>query len=123
MKVIVKPRSAKEWADLLVDNVSTATQLNVERDELPNVEDWRRNAEALFRLALEEDQPPERDWTVDPDTNRYNDSKEFHRLTDVIAQYIRDGAHTLISNGPRALAGGLLAHLAHEHHMAPRRKE
>lgn len=54
-------RTAKEWADLLVDNVSTATQLMVEEDAsasgrkefLANAEDWRRNAEALFRLAIE----------------------------------------------------------------------
>lgn len=44
--------AAKRWAQRLVDNVSTATQLDVEKDELPNVDDWRRNAEMLFREAI-----------------------------------------------------------------------
>lgn len=38
----------KEWADLLIDNVATVTQL----DALPNIEDWHRNAEQLFRLIV-----------------------------------------------------------------------
>lgn len=44
--------TAKEFADRLVDNVATVTQLDPEKDELPNIEDWRRNAEALFTFAL-----------------------------------------------------------------------
>lgn len=40
-----------EFAERLVDNVATATQLDPEKGELANVEDWRRNAESLFAFA------------------------------------------------------------------------
>lgn len=40
--------SPQEFADKLVDWVATVTQLDPEKGELPNVEDWRRNAEKLF---------------------------------------------------------------------------
>lgn len=45
------------FAQRLVDNVATATQLDPDKGELPNVEDWRRNAEKLFAaLTTESDQ-------------------------------------------------------------------
>jgi hypothetical protein len=50
----IADREAGLWADVLVSNVATVTQLDVERDELPNVDDWRRNAAALFRRLLAE---------------------------------------------------------------------
>lgn len=43
--------TAAEFAERLVDNVATATQLDPEKGELANVEDWRRNAESLFAFA------------------------------------------------------------------------
>lgn len=46
--------TTKEWADLLVDNVATVTQPDPEKGQFANVEDWRRNAEKLFELALEQ---------------------------------------------------------------------
>ena len=42
------------WAQKLVDWVATTTQLDPERDELPNVEDWKRCAKKLFEQAIEE---------------------------------------------------------------------
>ena len=44
-------RTPEQWADMLVDFVAAVTQLDPEKDELPNVEDWRRNAVVLFRQA------------------------------------------------------------------------
>lgn len=48
----VKIGSAAWYADKLVDWVALVTQLDPENDELPNVEDWRRNAEKLFEQAM-----------------------------------------------------------------------
>lgn len=45
-------RTATEWAQMLVDHVSTVTQIREE--SLTNVEDWRRNAEKLFQQAMDE---------------------------------------------------------------------
>lgn len=45
--------SAAWYADKLVDWVAMVTQLDPEKDELPNVEDWRRNAEKLFGQAMD----------------------------------------------------------------------
>ena len=42
------------WAQRLVDHVATVTQLDPEKGELANVEDWRRNAEKLFKLAVDQ---------------------------------------------------------------------
>lgn len=44
--------AAEELAQALVDWVATATQLDPDKDELPNVEDWQRNAKKLFALEL-----------------------------------------------------------------------
>lgn len=52
MKSQVFKRTPSEWAQRLVDNVSTVTQLDPEKDELPNVDDWRRCAEQLFDFAI-----------------------------------------------------------------------
>lgn len=41
-----------EFAQKLVDWVSTVTQLDPEKGELANVDDWHRNAEKLFALAV-----------------------------------------------------------------------
>jgi len=41
-----------EFAQRLVDNVAAATQLDPDKGELPNVDDWRRNAEALFATCF-----------------------------------------------------------------------
>jgi len=47
-------RTPKQWTQKLVDWVATTTQLDPEKDELPNVEDWRRNAEKLIgQIILE----------------------------------------------------------------------
>ena len=46
--------TAKQWAEKLVDYVSGVTQLDPDKDELANVEDWRRNAEVLFMMAIRE---------------------------------------------------------------------
>lgn len=46
-------RTPAEWAQRLVEDVSTVTQLDYERDELANVDDWRRCAENIIRQALE----------------------------------------------------------------------
>ncbi len=46
-----------EFAQRLVDNVATATQLDPEKGELPNVDDWRRNAEKLFAFATGATEP------------------------------------------------------------------
>lgn len=55
----VREADGEEFADKLVDWVATTTQLDPEKGELANVEDWRRNAKELFdlfaaRKALEE---------------------------------------------------------------------
>ena len=44
------PISPEEFGEKLVAWVATVTQLDPEKGELPNVEDWRRNAEKLFKL-------------------------------------------------------------------------
>ena len=41
--------TAQQFAELLADNVSMATQIK----KLPHVEDWKRNAEALFNLIVD----------------------------------------------------------------------
>jgi hypothetical protein len=43
---------AQRLAQKLVDWVATVTQLDPEKGQLANVEDWRRNAEALFEQVL-----------------------------------------------------------------------
>jgi hypothetical protein len=43
-----KTEAPKRFAQKLVDWVATVTQLDPERGQLPNAEDWRRNAEKLF---------------------------------------------------------------------------
>jgi hypothetical protein len=45
----------EEYAQKLVDWVSTVTQLDTEKGELPNVDDWQCNAAKLFRAAVEEE--------------------------------------------------------------------
>jgi hypothetical protein len=45
-------RTPEQWAELLVDNVSAATQLDVDKGELQNVEEWRLGARNLFKLAM-----------------------------------------------------------------------
>lgn len=49
---VVGGMTARAFADRLVDNVSCATQLDPEKGELPNVDDWRRNAEKLVAELL-----------------------------------------------------------------------
>jgi hypothetical protein len=44
--------SAERFAEKLVDWVSTTTQLDPDEGELENVDDWRRNAQALFELEV-----------------------------------------------------------------------
>lgn len=52
-------KTAKDWANRLVDNVSTATQLDVQKGELCNVEEWRLNTEKLFEMILQSAQGAE----------------------------------------------------------------
>jgi hypothetical protein len=59
------------------------------------------------------------DWTVDPESGRCNSSPEYRRLVGEVERLIRDGAHTLICNGPRALAGLIVAQLAHKQKLRP----
>jgi hypothetical protein len=47
-------KSAEWWAQKLVDYVATVTQLDPEKGELPNVDDWRRCAEKLMAQMIGE---------------------------------------------------------------------
>jgi hypothetical protein len=47
-------KTPEQLAQKLVDWVATTTQLDPEKGELPNVEDWRRNAEKLIGQIIEE---------------------------------------------------------------------
>jgi hypothetical protein len=42
------------WAQKLVDWVATVTQLDPDKGELANVDDWKRCAEKLFANAIKE---------------------------------------------------------------------
>jgi hypothetical protein len=44
-----KMKTPQEYAELLRDNVHCATQIDA---ALPNEQDWVRNAESLFALAM-----------------------------------------------------------------------
>lgn len=46
---------AEKDAQKLVDWVSTVTRLDPEKDELPNADDWRRNAAKLFAQVRAEE--------------------------------------------------------------------
>lgn len=59
----------------------------------------------------------EPDWTAHD--GRSNSSPEFHAATAVIEDIIRSSAHTLISGRADAVAGTILATLAHRHGLRP----
>lgn len=62
------------------------------------------------------------DWTVGDD-GRANTSAAFMLLCDKVEAMLHNGAHTLINNGPAAMAGIIVAQLAHECHVGPLPKE
>jgi hypothetical protein len=47
-------KTPEQWADRLVCDVATVTQMDPDKGHLANVEDWKRNADAVFRLAMRE---------------------------------------------------------------------
>jgi hypothetical protein len=44
--------TAEQWGQCLVDHVSTVTQLDPDKNELANTDDWRRCAIALFNQLI-----------------------------------------------------------------------
>jgi hypothetical protein len=49
MKLVIDLREPVEaFVQRLVDHVATVTQLDPDKDELPNVEDWKRCLKALL---------------------------------------------------------------------------
>lgn len=58
------------------------------------------------------------DWTEGPD-GRSNSSDQYNKIVAVVERLIRNGAHTLINNGPEALARTIVSQLAHVHGLRP----
>lgn len=63
--------------------------------------------------------PTDRDWTVDPDTNRCNSSEQYRYLVDQIEQTILNSANDIVRGRTKTVAGLILATLAHTHGLAP----
>jgi hypothetical protein len=61
-------------------------------------------------------------WTVDAQTGASNSSAEFIKLVTEVEQIIRNGAHALINGQVNAVAGVIVATLAHKYGMAPSRR-
>lgn len=53
MRNAARRLTAKEFADRLVEWVSCVTQLDPEKNELPNVEAWHANAEKLYQGQMD----------------------------------------------------------------------
>lgn len=57
------------------------------------------------------------DWTSKD--GRANTSDKFNQLILRVAEIITDGGITLMTQGPKSVAGTIMAQLAHVHGMAP----
>lgn len=54
-------------------------------------------------------------WDYNPDTNKSNDSPEFHFMRLIIKRLIVDEAFMLLSGNVESTAGLILAQLTHEY--------
>jgi hypothetical protein len=59
------------------------------------------------------------DWTRDEMTGRSNSSPLFCFLVEEVERLIKDDAHALIRGRADKTARLIMAHLAHEHGLAP----
>jgi hypothetical protein len=60
------------------------------------------------------------DWTIDPESGRANSSLRFRELSAVVAQLIRDSAHSIVCGHTEAVGGLIIAQLTHVHGLVPR---
>ncbi len=59
------------------------------------------------------------DWTADAVSGEPGTSAIFREIVTVVEQVIREGAHSLINEGPVPLAERIVSHLARTYRFSP----